>query len=465
MNTKRKIGLVTVMIALCIALLCAAVPVNAAEKYCTSVEEAAQIVREAMVDREAEVTISYPIERAHLTEQEIMALLQGIYAKAIEHTGVGTEGDYLYFHEGEFRYGYGYEDDGVSSPVNCTLTFQFSYYTTAAQEAELTPAVNSLLASLNLSGKSDYEKVRAIYDYLCENITYDYTNLNNEAYTLKYSAYAAMTKGTSVCQGYANLFYRLANAAGLDARIVSGTSRGQAHAWNIVKVDGEYYNLDSTWDAGNRTYRYFLKGSANFDEHIPDGTHPSNYAAHNISVTDYVSETPIAPSEPQTEVPKPTETPTEALKTTEAPTEEPKPTEAPTEAPKPMETPTEAPKPTETPTEAPKSTEAPTGTTKTTEASTEISKPTDVRTDADDVAESTTEVEASAETTTEAEESIETATEPGEGTETTAGTETATDEPSDDAAGNVIYIILGVAGIAVAGTAIGSGVVIYRKRK
>ena len=54
MKTKRKIGLVTVMIALCIALLCAAVPVNAAEKYCTSVEEAAQIVREAMVGREAE---------------------------------------------------------------------------------------------------------------------------------------------------------------------------------------------------------------------------------------------------------------------------------------------------------------------------------------------------------------------------------------------------------------------------
>lgn len=460
MNGRRKIGLATALVTLCIALLCAVAPVRAAE-HCASVEEAAQIVRSAMVDREAEVTITYPIGRAQLNEQEIMELLQGIYAKAIEHTGQGTEGDYLYFHQGEFRYGYGYEDDGVSSVVNCTLTFRFSYHTTASQEAELTTAIGALLATeLNLSGKSEYEKVRAIYDYLCENIVYDYTNLNNEAYTLKYSAYAALIKGTAVCQGYANLFYRLANAVGLDARIVSGTSRGQGHAWNIVKVDGKYYNIDSTWDAGRERYDYFLKGSANFAEHMPGGERPENYDAYNISVTDYVPETSTTPGEPTTETQKPTEAPTERPEPMEASTERPEPTEAPTEKPESTEALTENPGVIETD----ESTVVAGGgeeveTTAGTETSGGATQTTEATTGSEYSAESATGSEASPETETEAEESIEITAEPEESGETIAGTEAATDEP-DDAEGNMIYIVLGVAG-----TAVGVGAVIYRKRK
>ena len=511
MGIKRKVSLFAAWIALCVLLVCAAVPAKAAEETCTSEDTAAQIVREVMVNREAGLEITYPIERAHLNEEEIMALVQRIYDKAIDHTGVGTEGDYLYFHESQFQYGYKYTDDGISSSVDVNLTFGFSYYTDSAQEAQLTAEVDAVLSALKLGGKNEYDKVKAIYDYICENVKYDYDNLNNEAHKLKYSAYAALCNGTSVCQGYANLFYRLANEAGLDARIVSGTSRGQNHAWNIVRVDGKYYNIDSTWDAGRDAYNYFLRGSANFDEHTPGGEHPANYATYNISEADYVISTPEKPTEVPTETTteglteapterpteESTEEPTEELteaatevateETTEATTEES--TEAPTEAT--TEELTEAPTEittkelTEAPTERPtkESTEVPAETS--TEGSTETPthKPTEESTE--DLTEVPTEATISTETTTEAtaeaEESTEIATEERD-TEAVSETETETpgdcgmpdgpistessaaNEPKEDPKGKVIYLIVGGAGVAVAGTGVMVGRVILKKR-
>jgi len=441
MKTKRNLSMLTVVMMLCVMLFCPAVPVTAAEK-CTSVEQAAVIVREAMENREAEVDITYPVAREHLTEGEIMALVQEIYNEAIRHTGVGTQGDYLYFHESELRYGYGYSDDGLSPSVDCTLSFQLIYYTTAAQEAQLGTKVNEVLASLSLNGKSDYEKVKAIYDYICENVVYDHTNLDNKAYTLKYSAYAALINGTSVCQGYANLFYRMANAAGLDTRIISGTSKGQGHAWNIVKIDGKYYNLDSTWDAGRSQYSYFLKGTGDFAEHTPDLNHPTDGVTYPISATNYPIPVPERPTEAPTTAPRPTEAPTE--EPTEAPTTAPRPTEAPTTAPRPTEAPTEEPteattqrptqrpteaateEPTESPTTAPRPTEAPTKETTTEAGNTEPStqKPTKEPTTEDHPTEGETEG------TTEVTEEEPTAEETPEEPTTEALEEESTEEAS-----------------------------------
>ena len=470
MGIKRKVSLFAAWIALCVLVVCAAVPAKAAGEYDTVVSAAAETLREGMLARQEEITVVYTLDRL-ISQEEFEKMTGDIFAKTIEHTGSGTKGDYLYFHQSEW--GVEANVTGSGQEYSYTLIYHCEYYTTAAQEAELTAAVSALLSRLNLGGKSEYDKVKAIYDYICKNVKYDYDNLNDEAHILKYSAYAALCNGTSVCQGYANLFYRLANEAGLDARIVSGISRGQNHAWNIVRVDGKYYNIDSTWDAGRDAYNYFLRGSANFDGHMPGEEHPANYATYNISEADYVISTPEKPTEVPTETTTEglTETPTEVAteELTEAPTEVA--TEAPTEAPteRPTEESTE--EPTETSTEG--STETPTH--KPTEESTE--DPTEVPTEATISTETTTEA------TAEAEESMEIATEAEErATEAVSETETETpgdcgmpdgpiptessaaDEPKEDPKGKVIYLIVGGAGVAVAGTGVMVGRVILKKR-
>ena len=107
------------------------------------------------------------------------------------------------------------------------------------------------MKSLDLSNKTDYQKVKAIYDYICSNVTYDHDNLNDESYSLKYTAYAALINKTAVCQGYASLFYRLALDAGVDT---SGIETPDA--WQGYTQDNYQYNYndgsnDYWYDGGN----------------------------------------------------------------------------------------------------------------------------------------------------------------------------------------------------------------------
>ena len=197
-----------------------------------------------------------------------------MFQKAIKHTGNGKEGDYLKWHcqgwtvkatiSGNSNEGY-----------DLNIFYDVSYLSSLEQEEKVDEEVSNLLKSLDLSNKTDYQKVKAIYDYICSNVTYDHDNLNDESYSLKYTAYAALINKTAVCQGYASLFYRLALDAGVDTRVISGEAGGP-HAWNIVKLNGKYYNLDSTWDAGRSTYAYFLKNTNDFDDHVRDNDYQSN---------------------------------------------------------------------------------------------------------------------------------------------------------------------------------------------
>ena len=204
-----------------------------------------------------------------------------IWKAATEHTGVPDEGDYLAYtilgHELNINLsGTSYDD------ITATITYTVSYPTTYEQEKTVEREIRNVLNSLNIEGKSDYVKVREIYGWICRNVTYDHANLNNSSYKLKYTAYAALINRTALCQGYANLFYRMALTAGVDARIVSGYGYGKTgaapaftgsasngwerHGWNIVKLGNLYYNLDATWDAtmlsSTGGYRFFLRGNS-----------------------------------------------------------------------------------------------------------------------------------------------------------------------------------------------------------
>ncbi|MCR5208189.1 MAG: hypothetical protein K6C14_06935 [Eubacterium sp.] len=146
---------------------------------------------------------------------------------------------------------------------------------TAQQEAELNKAVNTIVSDLNLksSSLSALEKTRRIYNFLCSSTTYDYTTLNNSSYNLKYTAYATLVNGTSVCNGYAEAFDILAKKAGLSTAIVMSYN----HAWNIVKIGGKYYNIDATWDAYNSNYyAYFLESNADFENCKKSASHKRN---------------------------------------------------------------------------------------------------------------------------------------------------------------------------------------------
>lgn len=100
---------------------------------------------------------------------------------------------------------------------------------------------------------SDYEKELAVHDYLVKNSSYDRRLFNGNMPQESYTDYGVLVKGVGVCEGYAKAMYRILNSIGIETLFVTGQGVGhdgsvEPHAWNIVKIDGEYYQVDVTWD-------------------------------------------------------------------------------------------------------------------------------------------------------------------------------------------------------------------------
>ena len=140
---------------------------------------------------------------------------------------------------------------------------------------EIEQIKNKIIA--NLKG-TDYQNILYLHDYLINNIEYD----SSYEQTGSYSIYGALVGKKCVCEGYAKSFKYLANSAGYECELMQGIATNssgetESHAWNCVKLNNIWYEVDVTWDdpiviGGNgratneMKYKYFLKGTNSFDK-------------------------------------------------------------------------------------------------------------------------------------------------------------------------------------------------------
>ncbi|MEH6978148.1 transglutaminase domain-containing protein, partial [Bacillus pseudomycoides] len=106
-----------------------------------------------------------------------------------------------------------------------------------------------------------------------------------------YTAYEALVNRSAVCQGYTLLTYQLLKEAGIQSHIVTGMGDGQAHAWNLVNIDGKWYHLDTTFDdpvpdkEGRVTYSYF-----NMSDEQLSKDHSWDRSKYPAATTNYYNE-------------------------------------------------------------------------------------------------------------------------------------------------------------------------------
>lgn len=129
----------------------------------------------------------------------------------------------------------------------------------ASMQKEIDATVGKILAEAE--GKSDYEKLKVFHDYIALNNNFVKESGYNQ------TIYGGFVNGEIQCEGYAKSIQYLCDLTGIKSTVVVGTNEsGDSHAWNVVKVDGKWYNLDTTWDdpilsnvvKTNIRYRYFL---------------------------------------------------------------------------------------------------------------------------------------------------------------------------------------------------------------
>ncbi|MGM9943591.1 MAG: transglutaminase domain-containing protein, partial [Lysinibacillus sp.] len=192
---------------------------------------------------------------------------------------------------------YSYSSNGFVNDV--TINFTMDYHTTAEQEAFVNREVKRISGELFTSAMSDFDKVKAVNDYIVLNTTY-----STQTTASPHAAYAILKEGKGVCQAYALLAYRLLKEAGIDAYYVTGYVEDVGHAWNLVKVNGEWYHLDTTWNdpvfnpsAGDMSdyvhYKYFLVPDSiiKLDHEIDDNNYP--VATDNSFAPLHTVETPV----------------------------------------------------------------------------------------------------------------------------------------------------------------------------
>lgn len=186
-------------------------------------------------------------------------------------------------------------------PVSAQFNFTLDYFTTKVKKQQADAKLKSLGTSIKNQYKSEFDRVKAINEYLVLNTSYAdasrYSGLTEDIYT----SYGLLNNKLAVCQGYATAAYTMLKAAGLEVRYVVGDAyskngTGEAHAWNKVKIDGKWYNLDVTWNdpVPNRpntvSYQYFLLSDKALNkDHV--AANPDLYPAANDTRFDFLKDT------------------------------------------------------------------------------------------------------------------------------------------------------------------------------
>lgn len=156
---------------------------------------------------------------------------------------------------------------------------------------EATKKLDEVIKSLNLDGKSDYDKFKAVTNWIVSNVRYDEDNETKYQHDLT----GAVLDGLAVCDGYAGTFYYMANAVGLNALSEDGITNSNRirHAWNLVEIDGTYYYTDPTnayFKEDGEPGKELLPGQKYlFSLYTPDDTTIED-TYKNISEDDYLKE-------------------------------------------------------------------------------------------------------------------------------------------------------------------------------
>lgn len=219
------------------------------------------------------------------TEKEIENSLVNLYLNVLfEHPE-------LFYVKTEYKIQI--EGNTVSITPTIIEPFNESEKLNAAKD-EIQEVLNSAIDNCISEDMTDLEKLLSLHDWLVNHCQYNKIgHMTGEAEAMNaYTAYGALVDADAVCQGYSMALNLLLEKASVESHYVSGNN----HSWNVVKISGTWYHVDSTWDdkspdrPGTVKHDYFLLS----DDEIKDTKYHSNWSTrHDIKcLQSYVDDAP-----------------------------------------------------------------------------------------------------------------------------------------------------------------------------
>ncbi|MBD5141205.1 MAG: hypothetical protein HDT25_07325 [Ruminococcus sp.] len=175
-----------------------------------------------------------------ITADDYLAVYQQIYNDEIN----------MFFIDPKIQYAIQSSTKTVASAV---IIYKHGGAEISRMEEAIDEEVNRVLDGI-APNMSQYDIVKYFHDYICENVVYDdeAENCNN--------IYGAFVNKRALCQGMAKAFSYLCGKVGIETLTVTGDADGIAHMWNMVKLGGEWYHIDPTYDnAESPTYGRYVR--------------------------------------------------------------------------------------------------------------------------------------------------------------------------------------------------------------
>ena len=149
---------------------------------------------------------------------------------------------------------FGTDHDAIYDWYMTTGIYEGRIAQTTYEDTNVRMEMYDLVNTFTNNAMSDWQKVKAVHDWLCIHVAYDidnyYAGTIPEA---SYSVVGPIKNGKAVCQGYAETFQQFMDILGIENEFIAGkatnpTGYTSGHAWNKVKVEGNWYYVDVTWD-------------------------------------------------------------------------------------------------------------------------------------------------------------------------------------------------------------------------
>lgn len=119
--------------------------------------------------------------------------------------------------------------------------YEYTKTDKSKKQAEINQAVEKCFSGIT-GEMGEYDKIKYIFEYLVNTVDYNLNAPDNQ------NIYSALVGRASICAGYSRSAQYLLQKLGIECIYVTGTIPGQgAHAWNIVKCSGKYYQMDVTF--------------------------------------------------------------------------------------------------------------------------------------------------------------------------------------------------------------------------
>lgn len=170
---------------------------------------------------------------------------------------------------------------------NRTISVSFNYYVPKDTMNAYFEEMKKLASELK--GENDFESVKNVHDYIINRVEYDHSNKGRN-----YTDIEGFRENRMVCQGYSMATFVLLSYMNIPCRMVTGEAGDEKdkgpHAWNIVQIDGKWYNYDVTWDDSEEYgahYTFFLKSNEDFPMHYPEGPYANSDFTQMISTESY----------------------------------------------------------------------------------------------------------------------------------------------------------------------------------